>query len=371
MNALPDRCDPAVEEKLSVLSPVPAREPEAVARGRARFLAEARALQPVKQPTKPSRNGWFGALAASLQIKKRAPALIVLASIAVVFAILLGGTTATVYAAQGSMPGQLLYSVKLLSEDIRLGLTSEPQAELTLISELVNRRLEEIDYLVETGEDVPDYLVDRLDAQLDQAMSIATITVEDGDTPVSDGVQIFKRPRDQDSWSSDPEDRRGEEYRNCETNEKGENPCVTPDDESSEGSGISGEGQPGDGTDNTSGSGAGNQGSSGSTDGTGSGSGQQPVNPPSSSGSSNGPDPLPDPTPDPNPNPVPDSGKDPGPAPDPNPTPDPVPVQNCEGDNCPITDPAQVPPVSDDGSSSGDSSGDPSGDPSGDGNKSP
>jgi hypothetical protein len=367
MNALPDRCDPAVEEKLSVLSPVPAREPEAVDRGRARFLAEARALQPVMQPTKPSRNGWFGALAASLQIKKRAPALIVLASIAVVFAILLGGTTATVYAAQGSMPGQLLYSVKLLSEDIRLGLTSEPQAELTLISELVNRRLEEIDYLVLSGEDVPDYVVDRLDASLDQATIISEAI--DGDKTATGRGPVLDRDRDQGRTSYD--DAKEKPLCNGEENAQGDPGCIeiAPED----GSTVSGEGQPGDGTDNTSGSGAGNQGSSGSTDGTGSGSGQQPVNPEGSSGPGNGPDPQPAPDPQPDPDPAPASDKAPQPDPQPDPTPTPVlgPVQNCEGGNCPVTDPAQVPPVSDDGSSSGDSSGDPSVDPSGDGNKSP
>ena len=162
MNVFKERFDPDIEKKLSILENVPARDPEAAARGRASFLEEAHALTPPVQHSASARNGWFGALLAAFAGNRRAHAFAFLASITLVLVMLLGGTSGTVYAAQGSMPGQVLYSVKLLSEDLRLSLTSNPQAELKLISELVNRRVEEIDFLVAAGDDVPDSIVNRM-----------------------------------------------------------------------------------------------------------------------------------------------------------------------------------------------------------------
>jgi hypothetical protein len=76
------------------------------------------------------------------------------------------------------MPDQVLYGVKLLSEDLRLRLTSSPQAELELTLDLVDRRLVEIDFLVAAGDDVPDSVVNRMEAHLDQALNIA-VAIDD------------------------------------------------------------------------------------------------------------------------------------------------------------------------------------------------
>jgi len=185
MNVYRERFDPDIEKKLSSLEDVPERDPAAAARGRARFLAEARSLTRPIQGGESARNSWLSALVAAFAGKRRVHAFAVVASITLVLVMLLGGTSATVYAAQGSMPGQLLYGVKLLSEDLRLSLTSNPQAELMLLSELVNRRVEEINFLVAAGDEVPDALADRLEGQLDQALHIAEANEEIGKKIVS------------------------------------------------------------------------------------------------------------------------------------------------------------------------------------------
>ena len=195
MNVIKDRFDRDIEKKLSVLGSVPPRDPESAASGRKKFLTEARTLTPPVLNGDESRN-WIGVLLAAFGAKKRSPALAALASFVLVLAILFGGTSATVYAAQGSMPDQALYGVKLLSEDLRLRLTSSPQAELELTLDLVDRRLVEIDFLLAAGDDVPDAVVNRMEVHLDQALNIA-VAIDDGDG-LEKGVQQRHRDRDQD-----------------------------------------------------------------------------------------------------------------------------------------------------------------------------
>ena len=206
MNVIKDRFDPDIERKLSVLGSVPPRDSESAASGRKKFLTEARTLTPPVLNGDESRN-WIGVLLAAFVGIKRSPALTVFASFALVLAILLGGTSATVYAAQGSMPDQVLYSVKLLSEDLRLVLTSSPQAELELTLDLIDRRLAEIDFLVEAGDDVPDSVVNRMEVHLDQALNIAVAIEDNGDDPVA--IHKWDRDilRDQDRTEAPEKDR--------------------------------------------------------------------------------------------------------------------------------------------------------------------
>ncbi|MCJ7658691.1 MAG: DUF5667 domain-containing protein [Anaerolineales bacterium] len=206
MNVIKDRFDPDIERKLSVLGSVPPRDSESAASGRKKFLTEARTLTPPVLNGDESRD-WIGVILAAFVGIKRSPALTVFASFALVLAILLGGTSATVYAAQGSMPDQVLYSVKLLSEDLRLVLTSSPQAELELTLDLIDRRLAEIDFLVEAGDDVPDSVVNRMEVHLDQALNIAVAIEDNGDDPVA--IHKWDRDilRDQDRTEAPEKDR--------------------------------------------------------------------------------------------------------------------------------------------------------------------
>ncbi|MAT43879.1 MAG: hypothetical protein CL609_16210 [Anaerolineaceae bacterium] len=75
--------------------------------------------------------------------------LMKLAGIVTIIALLLGGTGASVAAAQASMPGDLLYPVKILSEDIRLDLTANEENQFNLAMKFTQRRFDEIQTILE------------------------------------------------------------------------------------------------------------------------------------------------------------------------------------------------------------------------------
>ena len=63
-----------------------------------------------------------------------------LAAMAVLVLVLAGATSA----AASSIPGDALYGVKRATEDVRLALTFDPLARTQLLSEMTDRRLEEL-----------------------------------------------------------------------------------------------------------------------------------------------------------------------------------------------------------------------------------
>lgn len=96
-----------------------------------------------------------------------------IASLILVLSLLLGGGGITAAAAQGSLPGDPLYQVKLLAEDLRLWLTSDPQKEINLLTTYTDRRVTEMQSLVEAGETLPNTLQTRYQSQVEQAIRLA------------------------------------------------------------------------------------------------------------------------------------------------------------------------------------------------------
>ena len=111
--------NPALKKELEQLRDVPERGLQASHASRENYLAQVRSLKPrpVQSPQparRARRRAWvprFAAIAAVL--------LVALSS--------LGGT---VYAAQASGPDDLLYGVKILSEEVQISLESDPQDRL-------------------------------------------------------------------------------------------------------------------------------------------------------------------------------------------------------------------------------------------------
>jgi hypothetical protein len=93
---------------------------------------------------------------------------------ALIVLIFLIGSSLTVYAAQDKLPGDSLYPLKLISEDIRLSLTHSPQAKLDITLNFTNRRVDEITHLLETGNPVPAQASDRFQGELESALQIAS-----------------------------------------------------------------------------------------------------------------------------------------------------------------------------------------------------
>jgi hypothetical protein len=87
--------------------------------------------------------------------------------------IILIGSSATVYAAQNSLPGDPLYLIKSLSEDIRLSITSSPQSKLQLTLDFTDRRMGEITTLLSNGKDLPNQASERFNGELDSALLLA------------------------------------------------------------------------------------------------------------------------------------------------------------------------------------------------------
>lgn len=96
-----------------------------------------------------------------------------IARIISIAAILLGGTAGTAFAARESLPDQALYPLKTLIEDVRLGLTTDPQAEFDLLMTLVEERFSEIQAIAQNGDAVDEQVQIRLQNHLRFALQSA------------------------------------------------------------------------------------------------------------------------------------------------------------------------------------------------------
>lgn len=121
-----------------------------VARTRNQLLKEIRRDAAARRPV-PVQDRFKGFVFAfvprSFVDFVRGPVMAVLS----VFGVALGGSLASVSAAERSIPGDLLYPVKLAAEQARLLLEKEPPDQLKLKAEFVERRGEEIKQLAKTN----------------------------------------------------------------------------------------------------------------------------------------------------------------------------------------------------------------------------
>ena len=96
-----------------------------------------------------------------------------LATLLLIVSLVLGGGGATVAAAQSSQPDQPLYGVKVLSEDVRLGLSAGPKSEYQLALEFANRRAGEIQKMLQAGSVPPESVQARYQNQVEQTIQYA------------------------------------------------------------------------------------------------------------------------------------------------------------------------------------------------------
>jgi|GEM_PF-6333437 len=168
------KIDSELNKKLSLLKEVPERRAEDVAKGRSAFLKEAhhykvsgvigqRQLnQPKKSiPVKPALLNW------------RPKMLKVAIPIILAFVIVFGTGWMVVRASQGSQPNQLLYSVKLASEELALSMAANPADQFDLSSAYMQNRATEIIVLFNKGESPSEEEIQRFVAQVDNSIAIA------------------------------------------------------------------------------------------------------------------------------------------------------------------------------------------------------
>jgi len=172
--------DPVISEHLESLRGMPPRDSQAAARGRAAFLAQAEIYaQAVSRPRKQRLRYWNFNSKNLFQRKERFSMFTTLVSIFAVLAMTLGGAGATVYAAQGSLPGEALYQVKIQSEDIRLTWEEGETEQIELALQFANRRIQEIQTMLAKDQTPPESLMIRLQNQIDTALRLASGLDED------------------------------------------------------------------------------------------------------------------------------------------------------------------------------------------------
>ncbi len=153
-----------IERKLKNLDQIPPRNALRARSGRSQFARSAERMKRQTQVGNNQKSWWrpFNQKMEAFPMK--------LAAVLVILTLVLGGGGLSVAAAQASLPGDLFYPVKILSEDIQLEVnnTSEDQVQFSL--EFANRRFEEIQQLLEEGLMPPDPVIVRWQNQLLTAM---------------------------------------------------------------------------------------------------------------------------------------------------------------------------------------------------------
>jgi len=199
-----DELETRLRQRLEGLRTPAPRDPQKAMLGRERYLSSVKALQaekarflPVSATPLERLNEWIKRNLNPPMRKERKLMFSLLTTIMVVVTLMAGGAGA-VYAAQDSLPDDFLYPVKTLAEDVRLGLTSNPQSEVELALAYANRRVAEMVALQVAGEAIPEDVAARLLAELDLALDAAA-TMEDPDMIQAldtIGVHIRKLDRD-------------------------------------------------------------------------------------------------------------------------------------------------------------------------------
>lgn len=169
MNSRDDLLDPRLQDKLNRFKATPARDTQAAVRGRANFLAEAESLRPAVPPAALGRRtGWL-----NLFQRKERFSMSTMTALIMALVVALGGSGATVYAAQNALPTDSLYPVKILSEDLQVSLTEDPAERANLLLHQADRRLGEIAALEAKGIPPTEPVVMRQQQQIETAMQIA------------------------------------------------------------------------------------------------------------------------------------------------------------------------------------------------------
>jgi len=159
-----------LRKQLESLQEVPDRGLQQSHIGREKFLSQAKNIQ--ARPTHPKKTRSAVPLRRSWVPR--------LAGILAVAAIALSSIGGTVYAAQVSLPDDLLYPIKTLTEDIQLGLETDPEDRLDLHTSFAARRLDEIQAQVDAGEEVSQKALARLEKHTEKMLQEAAQVGEKG-----------------------------------------------------------------------------------------------------------------------------------------------------------------------------------------------
>jgi hypothetical protein len=199
-----EEIDPQIQQFLEPLKPFPLRDLKAYRRGRAVFLAEARALAYDKSHRLPVSTALFLRLKKWMELnnpirqrKERKPMFATIMAIVLGISLMMGGAGATTYAAQDSLPTEFLYPVKTWTENVRLSWTQDKDQQIDLLLALNDRRLDEILALAEIGKPIPEAIAIQLQKQLSLALKAASELEEGEMVKAMEKIQVNIRKQDQ------------------------------------------------------------------------------------------------------------------------------------------------------------------------------
>lgn len=159
---------------LAPLQPTPSLDPKIVAEERNKYLLQ---VESIRQGFIPGSDMDDARVAEDVfSVHRRKQHYTLLRGLAAVLCalIILVGSSLTVYAAQDSLPGESLYTLKAISEDIRLSVTHSQQARLDITLDYTNRRVDEISQLLAAGKSMPMQASERFQGELEGALLLAS-----------------------------------------------------------------------------------------------------------------------------------------------------------------------------------------------------
>lgn len=191
MNEVDRELDEFGKQALAPLRTVPPIEPQTSAEIKKHYLVQSENLRldllsqsnkvgTIKIRQKPTATP---AYAHTHLIKTFAAVLLALL-------VFLVGSSITVYAAQSSLPGEPLYTVKSWSEDVRLSVTFSTRSKLNLTLDYTNRRVNEIASMVAGGEGISSQATDRYQDELNTALQLVT---QLDDSQMNSALELIKK----------------------------------------------------------------------------------------------------------------------------------------------------------------------------------
>ncbi|MAT99907.1 MAG: hypothetical protein CL608_22430 [Anaerolineaceae bacterium] len=143
------------------------------------FLAHASSLQTA--PIQPSP--WY-------RLRQLLLPLVSLAMVLILF------STAAVFVSTSAIPGDVLYPVKRLVENVRLNQTSDPETAVTLMEQYQQERIREVQALLRTGRSAEVTFEGEIEAIQAEEWTVATIHVMlDAETSIEGRPQVGELAR--------------------------------------------------------------------------------------------------------------------------------------------------------------------------------
>jgi hypothetical protein len=197
-----DELDKGLKEKLDLLQETPPRDPIKASQRRDEYLKQVKYLQYGKPVF--SIAGLLNSRAWKSLFSQR-PSLVPFAAAVLLIFGLVFGSVGTVYAAQDSLPNDLLYSIKLTGENLRLAFTADTEDRISLLTSYADRRLQEATILDAQEQPIPVELATLMDGYINELISLTASLDENAVQEDPIAVSRTLRPQDRDQARTNPE----------------------------------------------------------------------------------------------------------------------------------------------------------------------